>query len=175
MKIKRPAFGFACLLLACAAVAVQPASAQAAHETSASATTPPASISDVEVTHSGQQTFVRISGGGGIHYQASHVDSPARLVLDFPDTRLAVSQRKVSSDSVPVLSVRLGQPNPGQSRIVVDLVKRVPFTAQTDGSDLVLSFTAPAVEAIPAALHPLQKPVQRKLVAARAPEMPLPA
>jgi type IV pilus assembly protein PilQ len=175
MKIKWPAFGFACLLLACAAVAVQPASAQAAHKTSASATTPPASISDVEVTRSWQQTFVRISGGGDLHYQTSHMDSPARLVLDFPDTRLGVSQRKVSSDSVPVLDVRLGQPNPGQSRIVVDLVKRVPFTAQTEGSDLVLSFTAPAVEAIPATLRPIQKPSQRKLVAARAPEMPLPA
>ncbi len=175
MKIKWPAFGFACLLLACAAVAVQPASAQATHETSASATPPPESILGVGVTHSGQQTFVRISGGGDLHYQTSHMDSPARLVLDFPDTRLAVSQRTVSSDSLPVLGVRLGQPNPGQSRIVVDLVKRVPFAAQTEGSDLVLSFTAPAVEAFPAALHPEQKPVQRKLVAARAPEMPLPA
>ena len=34
----------------------------------------------------------------------------------------------------PVLDVRLGQPNPGQSRIVIDLAKTVPFSAHADGS-----------------------------------------
>jgi type IV pilus assembly protein PilQ len=175
MKIKTPAFGFACLLLAYAAVAVPPANAQATHETSASTTTPPASILNVEVARTGQQTLVRISGSGELHYKTSHLDSPARLVLDFPDTRLTLSPRKVSSDYVPVLGVRLGQPNPGQSRIVIDLDKQAPFTAKTEGSDVVLSFTAPEVAAIPAALRPVQMPVRKRLVATRAPEMPLPA
>ena len=51
---------------------------------------------------------------------------------------------KVPSDYAPVLDVRLGQPNPGQSRIVIDLAKPVPFSAQADGSDLTIFFTTPA-------------------------------
>jgi type IV pilus assembly protein PilQ len=175
MMIKWPAFAFGCLLLACAAVAVQPANAQAAHEMLVSTAAPSASISNVEVARTGQQTVVRISGTGELHYEASRLESPARLVLDFADTRLAVGRRKVSSEYVPVLGVRIGQPNPGQSRVVIDLENQVPFNTQTEGSNVVISFAAPAVSAIPAALRPARKPVQQKLVAAHVPKMPLPA
>ena len=181
MKTKWPALGFGCLLLACAAVAVQPARAQAFKETSggaavpsAAATTLSASISNVAIARSGQQTMVRISGSGDLHYQASRLENPARLVLDFADTRLADTQRKLSSEYVPVLGVRLGQPNPGQSRIVIDLEKQVPFDAQMDGSNVVISFAVPAAAAIPAQLRSVRKPQQQKLVAMHVPQMPLP-
>ena len=180
MKIKWPAFGFGCLLLASAAVMVQHVSAQAAHETSTTTATPPASISNVEVAQAGQETVVRISGTGDLQYQVSRLDSPARLVLDFADTRLALAQRRVNSEFVPVLGVRLGQPVPGKSRVVIDLEKNVPFNAKTEGSSLVVSFTPPAVEAIPVAPRPVRMPVETKsarqqLVAMHVPEMPLPA
>ncbi len=179
MKIKWPAFGFGCLLLASAAVMVQHVSAQAAHETSTTTATPPASISNVEVAQAGQETVVRISGTGDLQYQVSRLDSPARLVLDFADTRLALAPRRVNSEFVPVLGVRLGQPVPGKSRVVIDLEKNVPFNAKTEGSSLVVSFTPPAVEAIPVAPRPVRMPGEAKsarqqLAAMHVPEMPLP-
>ena len=175
MKTKWPAFGFGCLLLACAAVAVQPACAQAVQETSAGIAAPSASISNVAIARTGQQTIVRISGSGELHYQASRLDSPARLVLDFADTRLADTQRKLSSEYVPVLGVRLGQPVPGQSRIVIDLEKQVPFEAQVEGSNVAISFAVPAVAAIPAQFRARKNSQQQKLVATHVPQMPLPA
>jgi type IV pilus assembly protein PilQ len=174
MKTKWPALGFGCLLLACAAVVVQPARAQTVQETSAGIAQQPASISNVAIARTGQQTTVRISGSGELRYQASRLESPARLVLDFADTRLADTQRKLSSEYVPVLGVRLGQPNPGQSRIVIDLEKQVPFDAQMEGSNVVVSFAVPAAAAIPAQLRSVKKPQQQKLVAMHAPQMPLP-
>ena len=123
MKTNWPAFGFGCLLLATAAVRVQPASAQAAHESAVNSPSPTVSISSVDVVRIGQQTTVRISGTGDLRYQASRLDSPARLVLDFANTQLGVSRRSVSSEYSPVLGVRLGQPVPGQSRVVIDLAK----------------------------------------------------
>ena len=174
MKTKWPAFGFGCLLLATAAVAVQPASAQGTHETAVSTAAPSASISNVEVDHTGQQTTVRISGTGELRYQASRLDSPSRLVLDFADTRLAVTRRSVSSEYAPVLGVRIGQPNPGQSRVVIDLARLIPFSAQTEGSQLMISFTAPGLLETPATLQPVRKPAQKKLAAMAVPKMPLP-
>jgi len=162
MKTKWPALGFGCLLLACAAVAVQPARAQTVQETSAGTAQRSASISNVAIARTGQQTTVRISGSGELHYQASRLESPARLVLDFADTRLADTQRKLSSEYVPVLDVRLGQPNPGQSRIVIDLEKQVPFDAQMEGSNVVVSFAVPAAAAIPAQLRGCQKAATAK-------------
>jgi type IV pilus assembly protein PilQ len=175
MKIKWPAFRFGCLLLVGAAVAALPACAQVAYEAAKSTAGPSASISDVEVAHAGKQTTVRITGTGELRYQTSRLDDPARLVLDFVDTRLAVSRYSVPSEYVPVRGVRIGQPKPGQSRVVIDLAKAVPFSVQADGSDLTVSFSSPAEVLIPATLHPVTKPVRRNLVSARAPDMPLPA
>jgi type IV pilus secretin PilQ/predicted competence protein len=174
MKINWPALGFSCLLLAGAAVAVPPASAQVASQTLGSAVAPRASISAVEISQPGQQTIVHIRGAGELHYQTSRLDSPPRLVLDFADTRLNIGKYKVSSEFAPVLDVRMGQPNPEQSRIVIDLAKLVPYSAQSDGSDVTIFFTTPAAPAIPVALHPARKPSQRKLAAVNVPNMPLP-
>ncbi len=175
MKTKWPAFGFSCLLLAGAAAASLPANAQVAQQTPSTAARSMASISAVEVAQPGQQTTVRITGTGELHYQTSRLDSPPRLVLDFSGTRLDVGKYKVASDYAPVLDVRLGQPVAGQSRIVIDLAKNVPFSAQADGSNVTIFFTAPAVQAVPAALHPVTKPAARKLAAVSVPNMPLPA
>lgn len=179
MKTKWPAFGFGCLLLVTAAVTVRPASGQGALETATGATAPSASISNVEVAQTGQQITVRISGTGELRYQASRLDSPARLVLDFADTRLAVTQKNLSSEYAPVLGVRTGQPNPGQSRVVIDLARLVPFSAETVGSQVMISFAAPAtaaeLSAVPATPRPAAKSIQKKLVSVSVPEMPLPA
>jgi len=173
MKTNWPAIGFRCLLLAGAAVAIQPAGAQV-NQTSPASTAPrPASISAVEVTQPGPQTTVRIKGTGELHYQSSRLDSPPRLVLDFADTRLEVARMKVSSEYAPVLDVRMGQPNPGQSRIVIDLAKSVPFSAQTDGSDVTIFFTTPTAPSTSTAVHAVKQPALRATVA-KVPNMPLP-
>jgi type IV pilus assembly protein PilQ len=174
MKTNWPALGFSCLWLAGAAIAVPPASAQVAQQTPASAAVPLASISAVEVAEPGQHTTVRISGTGELHYRTSRLDSPPRLVLDFADTRLNVQKMKVASDYAPVVDVRMGQPIPGQSRIVIDLAKQVPYNAQVDGTDVTISFETPAATAIPTALHAAKKPAPRNLTAVNVPNMPLP-
>jgi type IV pilus secretin PilQ/predicted competence protein len=175
MKTNWPALGFSCLWLAGAAVAVPSASAQVAQQSPVGAAASPTSISAVEIAQPGPQTTVRIHGTGELHYQTSRLDSPPRLVLDFAGTRLNVEKYKVSSEFAPVLDVRLGQPNPGQSRIVIDLAKSVPFSAQVDGSDITIFFATPAAVATPTALHPARKPAQGRLTTANVPNMPLPA
>jgi type IV pilus assembly protein PilQ len=173
MKTNWPAIGFRCLLLAGAAVAIQPAGAQVNQTSPASTALRPASISAVEVTQPGPQTTVRIKGTGELHYQSSRLDSPPRLVLDFADTRLEVARMKVSSEYAPVLDVRMGQPNPRQSRIVIDLAKSVPFSAQTDGSDVTIFFTTPAALSTSTAVHSVKQPALRA-TAIKVPNMPLP-
>jgi type IV pilus secretin PilQ/predicted competence protein len=174
MKTNWPALGFSCLLLAGAAVAVPPASAQLTHQTPTGAVAPLASISAVDVAQPGQQTTVRIAGTGELHYQTSRLDSPPRLVLDFADTRLNVENKKVPSNYAPVLGVRMGQPNPGLSRIVIDLAKQVPFSTQAEGSNVTVFFTPATALATPTALRPAKRPAPRRLAAVNVPSMPLP-
>ena len=175
MKTKWPAFGFSCLLLAGAAVAIPSASAQVARQLPAGAGATAASISAVEVAQPGQQTTVRISGTGELHYQTSRLDSPPRLVLDFADTRLNVEKAKVPGGYSPVLDVRMGQPVPGDSRVVIDLAEQVPYSTQSSGSSVTIFFTTRAALAAPATLHPAKIPARGKLTAVNVPNMPLPA
>src|SRR5258705_4446479 len=174
MKTKWPAFRFGCLLLAGAVLTAFPASAQVAHEAVTSTAGPSSSISGVEVARAGQRTTVRISGTGELRYQTWRLDNPARLVLDFQETNLAVSRYTVRSEYVPVRAVRLGQSKPGLSRVVIDLAEFVPFSAHTDGSDVMISFTSPAEAVIPVALRPSKRPAKQTVLSAKVPQMPLP-
>ncbi len=175
MKTMCPAFRFGCLLLAGAALTAFPASAQVAHEAATSTAGPSSSISGVEVAHTGRRTTVRITGAGELRYQTSRLNDPERLVLDFVNTRLAVSRYTVPSKYVPVRSVRLGQSKPDLSRVVIDLAEFVPFSAHAEGSDLTISFASPAEAVVPAAMRPVRNLVKQNLAPARAPRMPLPA
>jgi type IV pilus assembly protein PilQ len=175
MKIKSPAFGFGSLLLVSAAFAALPATAQDARQAAVSTMAQPASISEVAVVRAGQQTTVRISGTGDLRYTASRLDSPPRLVLDFSGAQLARGLRKISSEYAPVVAVRTGQPVSGTSRVVIDLAKLVPFSAETDGSGVAITFAAPAVQTDPSDFHPVRRPVKHVMASLRAPEMPLPA
>ena len=173
MKNNWPAFGFGCLMLVGAAAALPPANAQSSPETVASTNAHPSSISGVQVLRAGQQTTVRISGKGDLHYRTSRLDSPPRLILDFPDVKLPARHNTISSAYSPVVAVRMGQPAAGQSRVVIDLAQVVPFTALSDGSGVTISFASPEITT--AAVHPLRKPAPAKLVSLRVPSMPLPS
>jgi type IV pilus assembly protein PilQ len=175
MKIKSPAFGFGSLLLVSAAFASLPATAQDARQAAVSTMAQPASILEVAVVRAGQQTTVRINGTGDLRYTTSRLDSPPRLVLDFSGTQLARGLRKISSEYAPVVDVRTGQPVPGTSRVVIDLAKLVPFSAETDGSGVAITFAAPAVHAVPSDFHPARTPAKQVMASLRAPEMPLPS
>jgi type IV pilus assembly protein PilQ len=175
MKTKWPAFQFGCLLLMGAALTASPASAQVAQDAATSAARPSSLISAVEVSHTRQRTTVHVTGTGDLHYQTSRLHDPARLVLDFADTDLAVSRYTVRSTYVPVRSVRLGQSKPGLSRVVVDLAEFVPFSVRGDGSGLTISFASPSEAISPVALTPARKRVKQILASAKVPQMPLPA
>jgi type IV pilus assembly protein PilQ len=174
MKMKWPAIGFGCLLLAGAALTAFPASAQVAQDVETSTAGPSSSISGVRVAHTAQRTTVRITGNGEFRYQTSRLEDPTRLVLDFVDTSLAVSKYTVHSEYAPVRGVRLWQSKPGLSRVVIDLFKFVPYNVQADASGLTISFVPPAAALIPAALPAARKPAKQNLTSPKVPQMPLP-
>src|SRR6266404_3304809 len=171
MKMKWPAIGVGCLLLVGAALTAFPASAQVAQEVETSTAGPSSSISGVKVAHTAQRTTVRITGSGEFRYQTTRLEDPARLVLDFVDTSLAVARHTVPSKYAPVRGVRLWQSKPGLSRVVIDLFKFVPYSVEANGSELAISFVPPAAALLPAA----RKPVKQNLASPKVPQMPLPA
>jgi type IV pilus assembly protein PilQ len=84
-----------------------------------------AALQKVNVVRTGDGLSVEISARGAVKPQLSTLDSPARIVVDLPNTVVATSRGLISVDGDGVKDVRLGMD--GQStpttRIVVDLTK----------------------------------------------------
>ena len=160
MKIYGPAFRLGGLLLASTVLLPYGAGAQAP-KTAAALAAPAKSVAQVEVARTGQQTTVRINtrgGSGEVAYHASHLSNPPRIVLDLDSARLAAASNVVPSSYQPVRAVRLGQFQPDQVRVVIDLQRPAAFYVEQQGQDLTVTFldSAAATNA-PAAVSASEK------------------
>jgi type IV pilus assembly protein PilQ len=123
-----------------------------------------AALQKVSVVRTGDGFSVEISARGTVKPQLSTLDSPARIVVDLPNTVVATSRGLISVDGDGVKDVRLGME--GQStpttRIVVDLTKAcrhelVPGRDNTlvlklyTNSAVAQAAPQPAVATVPAA------------------------
>jgi len=139
MKIYGPGFRPSGLVLAAAmlvphftgAQTVRPATAQAASLTA---------VAQVGVDRVGQQTIVRVQGDGPLTYHVTQLSNPARVVVDFDAARLTASHNTVGSEFEPVRRVRLGQSQPDQVRVVIDLASAAQFKVEKKDQAVLVAF-----------------------------------
>lgn len=74
------------------------------------------------------------------------IDNPARLAVDIPNTSINLDreQKNISVDSGPIRSIRLVEAG-GRTRVVVNLVKVVPYEVRTENNQVFVSFNDEAV------------------------------
>ena len=84
-----------------------------------------AALQRLEVTHGEDGISIEITARGQLTPKLNTLDSPARVMLDLPNTVAATEQRHIGVDSDGVKSVRIGMDGqtPPTTRIVVDLVQ----------------------------------------------------
>ena len=77
----------------------------------------------LEVAHSQDGLRVEFTAKGGVTPQVTTLDSPARIVVDLPNTVMATGQHQISVGSDGVKMVRIGMNGhvPPTTRVVVDL------------------------------------------------------
>jgi type IV pilus assembly protein PilQ len=169
MKIYGPALRLGGLLLASTALLPYSAGAQAP-KTAAAVAAPAKSVAQVEVARAGQQTTVRVNtrgGSGEVAYHASHLSNPPRVVLDLDSAHLAAAHNVVASTYEPVRAVRLGQFQPDQVRVVIDLQRPTAFYVEQQGQDLTVTFLDSPASATAAS--------EKKAAGPQRPEFSLPA
>jgi len=130
-----------------------------------------AALQRLEVTHSQDGLRVEFKAKGALAPKVTTLDSPARIVVDFPNTVMATAQSHISVGSDGVKDVRIGMDGqtPATTRVVVDLagsdlanVRQHELVASPDGSfiltihDAVLAHRqpAPAVKSVAASAAP---------------------
>ena len=66
------------------------------------------------------------------------IDNPARVVVDLPDTTVAMERKRVTVDSGGVSSVDAVEAA-GRSRLVVNLQREAPYRVYTENNQLILT------------------------------------
>src|ERR1700686_1326737 len=146
-----------------------------------------AGLQRLEAPHSQDGLRVEFKATGPLAPRVTTLDSPARIVVDFPNTVMATAQSRISVGRDGVKDVRVGMDgqNPPNTRVVVDLdlaggdragSRQHELVAGPDGGfilkihDAVLAHRqpAPAVKSVAASAAP-------KLVLASAPVTLAPA
>jgi type IV pilus assembly protein PilQ len=157
----------------------------AAADTTGTGVAASAALQRLEVAHSQDGLRVEFKAKGALAPKVTTLDSPARIVVDFPNTVMATAQSRISVGSDGVKDVRIGMDGqtPATTRVVVDLAgndlassRQHELVAGPDGSfvlkihDAVLAHrqTAPAVKSVAASAVP-------QLVVASAPVAAVPA
>src|SRR6266481_10165321 len=82
-----------------------------------------AALQRLEVAHSQDGLRVEFKAKGTLAPKVTSLDSPARLVVDFPNTVMATGQSHISVGSDGVKDVRVGMDGqvPPSTRVVIDL------------------------------------------------------
>src|ERR1700687_1383487 len=82
-----------------------------------------ARLQRLEVAHSQDGLRVEFKAKGTLAPSVTTLDSPARIVVDFPNTVMATAQSRISVGRDGVKDVRVGMDgqNPPNTRVVVDL------------------------------------------------------
>ena len=102
-----------------------------------------ARLQRLEVEHGQGGLRVEFRAKGTLAPKVSTLESPARIVVDFPNTVMATAQSLISVDSDGVKSVRIGMDSqvPRTTHVVIDLAggnlaghRQHELVAEADGS-----------------------------------------
>jgi type IV pilus assembly protein PilQ len=112
-----------------------------------------AALQKINVVRTSDGFSVEISARGAVKPRLSTLDSPARIVVDLPNTVVATSHGLISVDGDGVKDVRLGMDGQGSSRVVVDLTKacRHELVAGSDNTLVLKLYTKSEVAQAPPA------------------------
>ena len=129
-----------------------------------------AQLERLEIAHSQDGLRVEFKTKGTLAPKMTTLDSPARIVVDLPNTVMATSQNHVVVDQDGVKDVRIGMDGQGNTRVVVDLTARRQheLVSGAEGGFILKIADAGARHESAAATKPAASPAP-KLVLASAP------
>jgi type IV pilus assembly protein PilQ len=157
--MRKQLLGLLVPLLAFVAIVITSA---AAADMTGKGVAPSARLQRLEVTDSQDGLRVEFKALGTVAPKVTTLDSPARIVVDFPNTVMATAQSRISVGRDGVNGVRVGMDGqiPPTTRVVIDLTKsdlaanrQHELVAGPDGSfilkihDAVVAHRQPAVPA----------------------------
>jgi AMIN domain len=101
---------------------------------------PPAMITAVGISHDKNGPAVEIVASRPVVPAIQQLEGPPRLVVDLPQSRLAMRQKRISVQKFEISAIRVDQyqSDPPVTRVVVDLLEQRDYTWAAAGNRLLV-------------------------------------
>jgi Tfp pilus assembly protein PilP len=152
------------------AKATAPAAAKAPAK-AAAASSQNNQLEHVNVVPGADDIQIEISASGAVTPRVSKLSSPARILVELPETSIASSQNKIPVGSGGVKGVRIGMDGktPPTTSVVVDLEKALAYdvTPSPAGKIVLIVHTQGGAPAVAKSAAPAAKPASATQVASK--------